>query len=192
MNKGGDRKRAKATRRVCQRIPLSLSLSLLLVPSLCPPPSPPINASQCRWWCTTPNKNGQHPSSAYANIVALPPSSRARQSCQPRRIRLPSQPQQAVPSSIDWRVTEILPLGLLAGCFFAPLLRFCLYLPPPSIFQSAHAATPQYGRPRYCQRVHGEVGRSIGPHANMDGENGRGILHLSRDVLAPRTLEWGT
>ena len=35
------------------------------------------------------------------------------------------------------------------------------------------------------------VGRSD-LHANMDGENGRGILHLSRDVLAPRTLEWGT
>ena len=37
----------------------------------------------------------------------------------------------------------------------------------------------------------GEVGRSD-LHANMDGENGRGISHLVRDVLAPRTLEWGT
>ena len=90
---------------------------------------------------------------------------------------------------------DITLLGSLPAAFFAPLLRFCLY--PLLLLLSSNLHTQQHRSMAVAaldiakECMARWVGRSD-LHANMDGENGGGIPHLVRDVLAPRTLEWGT
>ena len=84
---------------------------------------------------------------------------------------------QGVPSSIDWRVTEILPSRLF--CPFAPLLP----LSPSSFYLPICTRSNTAVWPPPILPKSGEVGRSD-VHANMDGENGRGIPHPLRDVPA--------